>query len=353
LQTFQISSLSFIVALVGRIAHKPVIIGVQSTGPYEHPAGVSHTVHMIRDVQDMQQTGWFARSLLAMESEGDLALLAKNVWGGKWMLNYLRNADVHYQIPSSRSYIYLVQHGFCPERVVYLPDGVDTSQFYPVTWRQEKEFELERILLCVASLEYSKGIDILLTAWARLMNMPVTWRKNFQPCLYLVGDGTLREELENLTITLGIQQSVQFLGTRQDVAALMQKAWGFVLPSRWEGMSKALLEAMACGLPCVATRVSGSEDVIEQGTNGLLVEPEQPELLSYALRLLMDDVHLTSKLGWQGYETVMGYYQLNATMQANLTFYRHLLSRQSFSRSEAGQKFSSSAIYSEDWQPYD
>jgi glycosyltransferase involved in cell wall biosynthesis len=92
-------------------------------------------------------------------------------------------------------------------------------------------------------------------------------------------------------------------------------------------MPNALLEAMACALPCVATRVSGSEDIIEQGINGLLVEPERPEQLAYALRLLIEDTDLTRQLGWQGYETVLRYHQLGLTVQNCLTFYRYLLAR--------------------------
>jgi glycosyltransferase involved in cell wall biosynthesis len=260
------------------------------------------------------------------ETGGDLANLERTAWGGSWMLRYLRKSDVYYQILSSRSYVYLIQHGFRPERIVYLPNGVHTQQFFPGMWQQERTFEQERRMLCVARLEYAKGIDVLLAAWAHLMRMPDGWRKNLRVRLYLVGDGTRRRELEAQAQALGIQQSVEFLGMRHDIASLMQQAWGFVLPSRWEGMPNALLEAMACGLPSIATRVSGSEDIIEQGINGLLVEPEQPELLAYALRLLIDDASMAGKLGWQGYETVIHYYQVQTTVQGCLAFYRYLLS---------------------------
>src|SRR5207244_7456480 len=109
---------------------------------------------------------------------------------------------------------------------------------------------------------------------------------------------------------LGIQDTVVFLGQRTDTVELLQQSRGFVLPSRWEGMPNALLEAMACGLPCIATRVSGSEDIISEGCNGLLVEPEQPAEMALALRRIIEDTTLAQQLGQEGRLTVVRDYQL-------------------------------------------
>jgi glycosyltransferase involved in cell wall biosynthesis len=309
IHTLQLSPLAVVATMIGKLTHKPVIVGVQSTGPYE------------------QQSGKVLRE--PKESGGDIAILQESVWGGRWMLDYLRKSDAYYQILSSRSYIYLMQHKFRPERLVYIPNGVDTQQFYPA-WPAERAEISERVVVCVARLEYAKGIDILLRAWAHMLQLPAAWRDGLQIRLCLVGDGSRRAELEHLVAALGIQQNVEFLGTRRDILHLLQHAWGFVLPSRWEGMPNALLEAMACGLPCIASRVSGSEDIIEQGSNGLLVEPEQPEQLANALRLLVEDTDLTKKLGWRGYETVLGNYQLISTVQSYLAFYRYLLAKNTY-----------------------
>ena len=248
------------------------------------------------------------------------------------MLDYLRKSEAYYHILSSRSYLYLMRHGFRPERLVHIPNGVDIRQFYPVFWQKEPVESAERVVLCVARLEYAKGVDVLLRAWAYMLRLSTAWRETLQPRLCLVGDGTRRAELEHLAAELGIQESVEFLGTRHDVVRLLQHAWCFVLPSRWEGMPNALLEAMACGLPCITSLVSGSEDIIEQGHNGLLVEPEQPEQLAYALRLLIENTDLARKLGWSGYETVLANYQLISTVQSCLTFYSYLLERNACKR---------------------
>jgi glycosyltransferase involved in cell wall biosynthesis len=350
LHTMQISPLALVAALVGRLTHKPVLVGVQSTGPCE-PLASSPRQEMLASVD--QQTTASLSPHLQDTIGGDLANLERTTWGGSWMLRQLRKSSVYYHILSSRSYVYLIQHGFRPERIVYLPNGVNTQQFFPGRRQLERTFEQERRMLCVARLEYAKGIDVLLAAWAYLLRMPDGWRKNLHLRLCLVGDGACRQELEAQALALGIQQSVEFLGTRHDIPALMQQAWGFVLPSRWEGMPNALLEAMACGLPTIATRVSGSEDVIEQGINGLLVEPEQPELLAYALRLLIDDASMAKKLGQQGYETVMHYYQIQTTVRSCLTFYQYLLSGRRMSDLTSKQNMGAPGVSPEEWQRYE
>jgi glycosyltransferase involved in cell wall biosynthesis len=129
-----------------------------------------------------------------------------------------------------------------------------------------------------------------------------------------------------MVMELNIQDSVEFLGLRTDIIDLLQPSWGYVLPSRGEGMPNALLEAMACGLPCIAARVSGSEDIIVDGVNGLLVEPEQPVELAHALRRLVEDSDLAQRLAQEARATVVRNYQLTRIVEQLLDLYRFLLS---------------------------
>ena len=133
--------------------------------------------------------------------------------------------------------------------------------------------------------------------------------------------------MERIAAELDIQDSVEFLGLRRDVVDLLQRSWAFVLPSRWEGMPNALLEAMACGLPCVATRVSGSEDLISDGVNGLLVEPEQPAEMALALRRIVENSDLAQRLGKEAHATVVRDYQLATIVDQCLELYRRLLTK--------------------------
>ena len=93
-------------------------------------------------------------------------------------------------------------------------------------------------------------------------------------------------------------------------------------------MPNALLEAMACGLPCVATRVSGSEDIIQHEINGLLVEPEHPAEMAYALRRIIADRALTLRLGQAARHTIVSEYRIEAVAERCLHLYYRLLSQQ-------------------------
>ena len=246
---------------------------------------------------------------------------------GKVMLDFLRKSNAFYQILSTRSHSYLTSHGFRAEQIVHIPGSVDTERFRPAPERRPDPARPERDIICVARMDYAKGIDVLLHAWARMLREPAEWRAHLKPRLRLLGDGQLKPQLEYIVAELGIQDSVEFLGERTDVIHLLQQSWGFVLPSRWEGMSNALLEAMACGLPCVATRVSGSEDIISDTINGLLVEPEQPAEMAQALRRIIEDADLAQRLGQEGRTSVVRDYQLISVVKQCLEVYRRLLTR--------------------------
>jgi glycosyltransferase involved in cell wall biosynthesis len=144
--------------------------------------------------------------------------------------------------------------------------------------------------------------------------------------------------MERIAAELGIVDSVEFLGWRTDIVDRLQQAWGFVLPSRWEGMPNALLEAMACGLPCIATRVSGSEDIIRDGVDGLLVEPEQPAELAEALRCVIQDTELAQRLGREGRAKVVRTYQLRHVVEQCVALYRCLLARDGGAVTSAAQR---------------
>ena len=115
--------------------------------------------------------------------------------------------------------------------------------------------------------------------------------------LWLVGDGILNEELCRLAQDSGIGERVVMLGHREDTPELLQAMDMFVLPSLHEGIPMALLEAMAAGLPVIATRVGGIPEVIEDRVSGILVEPGDPDGLALMCRRLMHDAVSAERLG--------------------------------------------------------
>ncbi|HPP12062.1 MAG TPA: glycosyltransferase family 4 protein, partial [bacterium] len=99
----------------------------------------------------------------------------------------------------------------------------------------------------------------------------------------------------------------------------------FVLPSLAEGLSNALLEAMACGLPVVATKVSGTVDVIEEGVNGFLVEPGNPEALAEAMAGILKDEGLAYRMGQANRKKILEKYSLDKIVDEYLSLYKRLM----------------------------
>jgi glycosyltransferase involved in cell wall biosynthesis len=180
-----------------------------------------------------------------------------------------------------------------------LANGVDGGRYIPAASSAEKRRRLDLpadrlVVLSVGNLKPIKGHDVLLEAVRRLGS------DADRLTVVLVGEDYLHGDLQrwvrgHLSAPGGID--VRFVGRQADVLPWYQAADLFVLPSRWEGMSNALLEAMSCRLPVVATAVGGNADVIEHARTGLLVEPGNSVELAMALRWLMKDDTYRSSLG--------------------------------------------------------
>ncbi len=167
-----------------------------------------------------------------------------------------------------------------------IPNGVDLQYYAPA----DRDWEQTRILF-VGRLVYQKGLDLLFDALKDLTHHP--WQ------LSLVGDGPERELLELLTQKYGLSDRVQFQNWLNGDALVsqLQEANLFVFPSRHEGMPNAVLEAMACGLPVVASRIAGNEELVVDGENGLLVAPEDARALRNALTELIANATQRQKMG--------------------------------------------------------
>jgi glycosyltransferase involved in cell wall biosynthesis len=179
-----------------------------------------------------------------------------------------------------------------PAKVVSIPNGIpEPVQGEPV--RREEIFPDGGFpLLCAAvgKLQPEKGHDVLIEALGRL---PAGER----PAAAIAGEGMLRGTLEKMIAKLGLGRHVRLLGFQSNVIGLLRSADVYIMPSRFEGLPIALLEAMALGKPIVATAVNGIPEAVIDGENGLLVPSEDPEALAKALRKLAADPELRAKLG--------------------------------------------------------
>ena len=140
----------------------------------------------------------------------------------------------------------------------------------------------------------------------------------------IVGQGGLREELEAQAAQLGIAAQVRFLGHREDVRDLLSILDLFVLPSLSEGMPLALLEAMAAGVPAIATRVGGTTEVIDDGRTGTLVAPGDSRVLAAAITTLLENPRLAKELGQAARQAVAARFSLAGMVQAYERVYSEL-----------------------------
>jgi glycosyltransferase involved in cell wall biosynthesis len=211
----------------------------------------------------------------------------------------------------------LVAAGVPYSRIVHLPNGVETEEFAP---RPDYALHDPPTVIYVGRLHPQKGIGVLLEAAARLRaSEAIDFR------IVLVGDGPAGEELRLQARCLGLGDGVQFAGATERVAEHLQAADIFVLPSRSEGLSNALLEAMASGLPVVATAIPGNVDVITHGRNGMLVAVDDPEALASACAGLLGDRSRREELGRAARMTVEARYSLDRVARDYLALYRALV----------------------------
>ncbi len=314
LHVFQLNLMALPAAVVCEVTGKPLIVALRSVGSSE-PESVSDKGSLVDYTSDAKA------AYLQVDTpgrEGDLHQLEQL---GKPVVCFTRSLleriGAVVVVLSSRSEKYLSVSGFTLPNTELIPNGVDITRFAP-SCSCPSDSERKQVVICVSTLRYAKGIDVLLRAW-RLVHQQEQGAR-----LRIVGGGPLRAQLERLAVSLEIMSSVEFLGEQSNVVAHLHRAGLAVLSSRREGMPNALLEAMACGLPCVATRVSGSEDIIQHGVNGLLVEPEDEEVLAEALLSLLRNPALAQKYGRAARATVEEHYSLERVTERYVELYHRV-----------------------------
>lgn len=180
--------------------------------------------------------------------------------------------------------------GVSPSRMDRIASGVDAHVYAPGPGRAAGGLPPPPRVVFTGRLHPQKDLDVLLEAWPGVL-------ERTSANLVLVGHGPERGRLEAKARALGIASHVGFTGAVPDVADLLRTADLFVLPSVAEGMSNSLLEAMATGLPCVASDIGGNQDLLRPGEAGVLVAGRDPRSWSEAIAGLLADPARRSRLG--------------------------------------------------------
>ena len=320
LQICQFNVLVLPLGLVCWLARKPMTIVVISAGA-DKASKTNAAAKLVAGPLDPNQEWlkvdgltWIDGDLYGLQSKGKLTV--------DFTRALLMKIKAVVIVLSSRMQRYLKENDFELPEIELIPNGVDTTRFQPAS-SETPEQDQERALrvICVSKLRYEKGIDVLLQAWYLVQKQVPEAR------LVIIGSGPMEAQLERLARELDILGSVEFAGLQGDIPAQLRRGKIGILPSRWEGMSNALLEAMAAGQACIATRVSGSEDLIAHGVNGLLVESEDYEGMAQALLTLLQNPALMQKYGSAARETVEQSYTLAYVTNRYLEVYHRVIAR--------------------------
>jgi sugar transferase (PEP-CTERM/EpsH1 system associated) len=221
--------------------------------------------------------------------------------------------------------------GVAPGRIRQIYNGVATDRFHPRHGPRPDLTppgflpEAALVIGTVGRLAEVKDQRTLLAAFAELIG----GRPGLAAYLRLavVGDGELRQALEGQARALGIAPLVWFAGDRDDVPELLRLFDLFVLPSLGEGISNTLLEAMATGLPAIATRVGGNPELVEDGKSGALVPVGSPRALAGAMLSFVEDAPLRSRAGAAGLDLVSRRFGWERCVEQYLSLYDELLGR--------------------------
>jgi glycosyltransferase involved in cell wall biosynthesis len=319
LQVCQLGSLCLPLAVVCRLARKPMTILLINSGSGDPRTKSKGPATLLAGPLD-PKTPWL-RVDGPTWIDGDIyGVLSMNKFIRSIMYRLLKDVHAVLLVLSTQMLRCLKEHNLDLPGTRVIPNGVDIVRFQPPSSNPTNE-EWAKTVVCVSKLRYEKGTDVLLQAWHLVQKQMPDAR------LIIVGSGPLQGQQEMLADALHIRQSVEFAGLQSDVPAQLHRGMIAVLPSRWEGMPNALLEAMATGCACVATRVSGSEDLIQNGVNGLLVTPEDYSGLAEALLTLLKDPTLAKKYGAAARASIEQHYTLEHILDMYIDLYRELANR--------------------------
>jgi glycosyltransferase involved in cell wall biosynthesis len=291
--------------------HEPHIIHARTTGSWVDASLATLATPTISRVLSFH-------GLTTLESLPRTRLLA-NQWCA-------RRADRIVTVSQSAADMLTHEWRIGSGKLEVIPNGIDTDRFSPVGTSHEKaQLRLrmdfmpdDRIVICVANHHPIKALDQLIRAWRQVAMLDPASR------LVLVGDGPMRPKLEKLAQQCRCQESVRFLGQRLEVPDLLRCADAFVHPSRYEACSNAVLEAMATGLPIVATDIPGNRDLIEDGQTGWLVPVDQPAALAQQLFAVLRDLPAASGIAARARSVAVKEFGSLAWAQRYWNFYRQL-----------------------------
>jgi glycosyltransferase involved in cell wall biosynthesis len=258
-------------------------------------------------------------TILGAGPPGDLARLRRKPAGRLRLALLARSA--RFIALSSEVAAELLASGVPATNVTVIANGVDLCTYAPIgaderaALRAQLGLEVNRCYgVFVGRLHPVKSVDTLIRALVHTTGID----------LLIVGDGNERNPLEALARDLGVSERVRFVGSTKDVAQYLQVADAFFLPSLGEGMPNALLEAMACGLPCAASSTVGGVDELLGHTRGVTVDVGDVGAWSAAMQRFASDGRLRRTLGEAAAQHARTLYSIDSTADRLVALYREM-----------------------------
>jgi len=259
------------------------------------------------------------KKVISKISSAKLGIEAGSFYGrygflGKIFIHILRNVDAFVAI-SEEIKDGLLTDGYEQSRIYRIPNFVDISIFYP----ERKKETTDKTVIFAGALDKRKGADILLEAWK---DVSKTFSHGY---LIILGNGHMKASLKMKAEDLGISNRVTFAGQVNNIPDYFRKADLYVLPSLQEGLPNSLLEAMACGLPVITSRIGGVVDIVEDGKSGILVEPGDISGLASAMVRLLKDAESRQRLGAEARKRIVEGFLIDRIADEYIKLYKKLI----------------------------
>jgi glycosyltransferase involved in cell wall biosynthesis len=229
-----------------------------------------------------------------------------------------------------------IRFGVPPERIHLIPNGMNSREFGPASPEERKaalralELKCERLVLYVGRLAPEKNLLGLLDAWATLNT-----KARDGALLALVGDGPERDKIQAKVQALNLASSVLVAGQCSNVATWYRAADMYVISSHNEGLSNSMIEALACGVPVISTRVSGSSILLDSPSAGLVVDTGNLEHLAAAMESLLQNESLRTQLAANARRTFETHFALEVLSKKMIALYKQLSNGHKRGRADA------------------
>jgi len=290
------------------------------------------------NVVHIHQYGWPAGIAALVSGLADIPVVLKVTSTGAWgvlastsraiekhvLRRLLRRIDV-WVATSQRGAQEVQEFGVPSDRVWVIPNGIDTTEYAPVCenkrmmLRRSLGLDYQPVCLFVGRLGPEKNVTGLVTAWRSVVQKLPNSR------LLIAGHGSQSSLIATMVDNLELRESVRLMGYIEVPLPFYQASDVFVLPSLHEGLSNTLLEAMACGLPVVGTRVSGTEDLLADGECGHLVEPGDEPALAQAIIDLLTHSKDRLRKGVEARRRIEAEYSIESVADQYINLYSQLV----------------------------